>query len=125
MLGYFNLPSEQWGLNNASSDSTTLDSLFVDMFAVHDLVQMVQVPSYFSSGSVMDLILCSQEERVGMCEVLPLFPVCFHGVAASTNLFQNNVNDIHCMTVIEEEKLWTRGDYDSMANFLETVNWVF
>ena len=74
---------------------------------------------------MLDLILCSHEERVGTREVLPPLPGCSHCVAVCTYLFQNNVNDTECMTVSEDERLWTRGDYESMVEFPESVDWVF
>ena len=70
MLGDFNLPSVHWSLNRALSDSSVLDNQFVDFFFVsRGLVQMVQVPTYFPSANVLDLLLCSHEERVGLWEV--------------------------------------------------------
>ena len=56
MLGDFNLPSVEWGLNYALSASSVIDSQFLDMFAALGLVQMVQVPTYFPSGNVLDLV---------------------------------------------------------------------
>ena len=35
------------------------------------------------------------------------------------------MNDTDFMSVIDEEKLWTRSDYVSMTEFIETVDWVF
>ena len=95
------------------------------MFTSLGLVQMVQVPTYFPPGNVLDLILCSHEERVGMWEVLHPLPGCSRGVFVCTYLFQSKVNDTDCMAVSDDERLWTRGDYESLAEFLESVDCVF
>ena len=65
------------------------------------------------------------EERVRTWEVLPPLSGCSHGVIVCTYLFQNNVNDTDCITVSEHERLWIRGDYECMAELLESVDWVF
>ena len=73
--------------------SSVRDSQFLDMFAALGLVQMSQVPTYFPSGNVLDLIHYSHEERVGTWEVLSPLPCCSHDIVVYTYLFQNNVND--------------------------------
>ena len=49
-----------------------IDELFMDTFAQLGLTQVVEEPTIYPSGNLLDLVLLSHAERLGDCVVLPL-----------------------------------------------------
>ena len=77
ILGDFNLPSISWGDERTVSPSAA-DGAFLDMFNTIGLTQWVSEPTFPRSSNVLDLILTSEEDRIGRVGVSPPPPGCDH-----------------------------------------------
>ena len=72
----FNLPSLKW--NRDISRPTSVDLKFFDCFTVLGLTQWVNQSTFLTSGNILDIVLSSEDDGIGIIEVMPLFPSCSH-----------------------------------------------
>ena len=71
VLGDFNLPSLDWLSNGPTRTYPPLERSFLDVFDALGLHQWVLEPTYPSSGNILDLVLTSEDDRMGLVQVLP------------------------------------------------------
>ena len=121
IIGDFNLPSINWSRNDVVDNYITpVDRLFLECFNSSGLNQWVR-ESTFVSGSILDLVLTSELDRIGEVCVLPPFPRCSHSPVIFDYVFD-------FQEVVEErtEKyLWHKGRYDKIVEALVNVDWDF
>ena len=120
IMGDFNLPSLQWGNGEVSCSGymTPTDRLFRDCFTGCGLTQFVEEGTFFPSGNTLDLMLCTDADRVLEVDCLPPLPRCAHCPVVASMVFQFRPDD-----VIDERYAWSRGDYDAFSTALFDVDW--
>ena len=68
LMGDFNLPSVPWSSRNLFSLSyPALQQRFLDCFVTLGLTQWVKLPTFLHSENILDLVLTSEEDRLGGC----------------------------------------------------------
>ena len=88
VLGDFNLPSLNWRLDDLFSQYISpLDRQFYDVFSQVGLYQIVNESTHFPSGNILDLVLTTNSERIGLCNVLCPLPRCSHRVGGFFGFF--------------------------------------
>ena len=123
VLGDFNLPSLAWPLENALDVYVRpVDMSFLDCFLSVGLTQWVSESTFLASGSILDLFLTSELDRVGSVDVLSPFPRCMHSPVVCDYLFHvdlgRDVDSFH-----RGRYLWHRGNYDAISRSLFDVDW--
>ena len=121
ILGDFNLPSLKW------SEATVFDSyispndrLFYDCFVDCGLVQWVDFATFFPSGNILDLILTSDQDRVGEVFSCPPLPGCHHCPVICNLVFQFRSDDVN----VQSRKLaWSKADFTKISAYLVEVDW--
>ena len=87
------------------------------------LTQWVRESTFVSSGNILDLVLTTEEDRIGEVSVLPPFPHCQHSPVYFEYVFQTG------LAIRPDEqgahRLWFRGKYDKIAECLRDVDWDF
>ena len=68
-----------------------MDLKFFDCFTVLGLTQWVNHSTFLTSGNILDIVLSSEDDRIGIIEVRPPFPSCSHMPVCFTYVFQNLV----------------------------------
>ena len=123
VVGDFNLPTLRWCpehvLNGYISPT---DLVFLNCFVSLGLTQWVFEGTYHPSGSILDLFLTSEEERVGAVEVFPPFPRCMHSPVVCDYLFCLN-QEIVRQGTWRPKFQWFRGNYASISSALSEVDW--
>ena len=124
IMGDFNLSSLKWNSSDLLSSSITpLDLEFYETFIDSGLQQVVKESTYYPAGSVLDLCLVTDSDRLGSCHVLPPLPSCGHCPVLISYVFQNRYLDFTHNYV--QERLWTKGKYELMSRYLSDIDWVF
>ncbi len=117
-MGDFNLPSVAWGKDLVACGLTARDSNFYNCFISLGLTQWVTEPTFITSGNILDLILTSEDDRVGEVQVLLLFPNGGHGLVLCSYIF-------HKFSRSQEtflHRLWHRGKYCKINWHLSFIN---
>ena len=123
-MGDFKLGSLKWNSSDLlSSYVTPLDLKFYETFLASGLQQVVKESIYYPSGSALDLYLVIDSDRLGSCHVLPPLPNCDHCPVLISFYFQN-MYLVFTHNYIQE-RLWTKGKYESMSRYLNDMDWVF
>ena len=122
ILGDFNLPSLKWSLDAVYGDYISPnDRMFLDCFSECGLTQWVNFATFFPSGNVLDLILSSDEDRIGEVFSVPPFPGCHHCPVICTIIFSFS------MTAGVEEMLerrsWGKANFAGISEDLTALDW--
>ena len=75
LLGDFNLPALDWLPSGPLTTYPPLERSFLDVFDSLGLHQWVHDPTFPSSGNILDLVLTSEEDRIGQIHCLDLTTV--------------------------------------------------
>jgi hypothetical protein len=123
VVGDFNLPSVRWSnYNDAYIHASPSDRLFLEGFNLAGLTQLVTQPT-FVSGSVLDLVLTSETDRVGDIDVLAPFPHCMHSPVIFQYFFFSEV--LEEGPAAKPRYLWHRGKFNRISEVLDEVDWEF
>ncbi len=68
-----------------------MNRFFLECFVGAGLHQWVQEPTV-TSGNILDLFLTSEDDRVGVVQVLEPFPHCIHSPIVMEYVFNFSVN---------------------------------
>ena len=124
ILGDLNLPTLKWDLDNMFSNYISpVDRLFLDLFTNLGLTQLIDVPTIYPSGNILDLFLTNAPDRVGDCLVLPPLPSCNHCPIIVNYVFQFQTADSRDPNLDSCDRLWFRGNYDLLARVLSQIDW--
>lgn len=122
ILGDFNLPSIDWRNGDALYlDYDPLTSLFTNCFNTSGLHQWVDFPTFVPSGNILDLVITTEDDRIGNVHSLCPFPGCGHVPIIFNYHFLLNPgpsNRGH-----SERKAWFRGNYAQINEFLLDIDW--
>ena len=77
-LGEFNLPSVTWKDHRPCGSPSQTDEKFLDSFITLGFTQWISECTFPRSGNVLDLILTSEQDRIGTVQVKPPPPRCDH-----------------------------------------------
>lgn len=121
LLGDFNLPSVAWSRDLVACGLTGRDSKFYNCFISLGLTQWVTEPTFLVSGNILDLILTSEDDRVGEVQVLPPFPNCGHSPVLCSYIF----HDVPSSQETFIHRLWHRGKYNKINWHLSFIDWDF
>ena len=118
VMGDFNLPSLSWPVDGVELGYVTpFDRSFCDLFMLLGLTQHVHSPTFFPSGSVLDLLLCSESESVGDVTVCLPFPGCHHSPVLVDLFFTPSEGASRCA------RLWFKGNFDCISEELFSLDW--
>ena len=110
MLGDFNLPSIKWDETRSDSvlpsRATSFDRSFYEIFLEVGLTQLVFEHTLITSNTILDLILVSNTEIVGVVAILPPLPKCQHcPVVVELHIEVNDNSNIFNV------RLWSKGNF--------------
>ena len=121
MLGDFNLPTLEWSVEQIpDSYMRPIDSLFYGCFLECGLYQWVTFGTFIPSDNVLDLILTSDEDRVGEVYSSPPLPGCHHCPVICSMIFQFRVEE-DCPN--EDRLSWARANFARMESDLMDIDW--
>ena len=120
VLGDFNLPSLKWSTDHVLPDGyiPRIDRLFFESFLEAGLVQIVEDPTFVSSGNILDLILVSNHEMVGDVSVGAPLPRCHHCPVLADLYLSTSVTSVE-----KYVRLWSKGNYAAISRELGGVGW--
>lgn len=120
-LGDFNLPSLKWSESSVwDSYVSPTDRFFFNCFSECGLTQWVNFGTFFPSGNVLDLVLSSDEDRVGEVYAAPPFPGCHHCPVIGTVIYNFGQEE---EIVLNQRFAWGRGDYEGISADLAEIEW--
>ena len=123
VMGDFNLPALAWDKPELLAMSyPPLQQFFLDCFTSLGLNQWVTSPTFVQSGNILDLILTSEEDRVGDVEVLESFPQCGHCPVILQYFFQTS---IEILSPCQVKYSWHRGNYARLNSHLTDIDWEY
>lgn len=123
ILGDFNLPSLSWNEVDTLSNISAMDRSFLETFQCLGLTQLVKEPTYPRSGNILDLILVSDQDRVGQTLVLEPLPGCDHCPTLCDYLFDHHsISSLHSS---RPTRKWHKGKYNLILRELRDINWDF
>ena len=121
ICGDFNLPDLDWKRRDCFFiEYPPRVQPFVNAFISLGFTQWVAEATFWCSSNTLDLVLTSEEDRVGDIEILPPFPSCGHMCVVFTYFFQFNVNSIDGGL---PKRDWFRGRYGMINNHLSVFDW--
>ena len=126
VVGDFNLPNICWKLPEQLpfDNVPPLDSSFLDVFVSTGLIQWVTEPTFPSSGNTLDLLLTSDEDRLGNVVVHHPLPACDHCPVLFDYVFQGDIEDNDRDPVCQSYN-WHKGNYDKLNRLNSQVDWDF
>ena len=121
LMGDFNLPTIQWGNDLICNGLSNIDRYFYQCFTSLGLSQWVIEPTFYPSGNILDLILTTDDDRVGDVYVLPPLPRCGHSPILCSYVFQGTSPPERDLSY----RLWHKGNYTSITRHLSLIDWDF
>ena len=92
MLGDFNLPTLHWGSETMLDRyMDPCDRKFFELFSELGLIQIIEAGTHHPSEHVLDLILVSDEDRIGDWSVLEPLSRCCHSPIMTTYILQRDI----------------------------------
>ena len=126
LVGDFNLPSLKWkepGRPIVAHCSGT-DQAFLDLFDSLGLHQWVTVPTFPSSGNVLDLVFTTEPDCTARVSVEAPLPACDHCPIVFDYIISNiNCDTLQYGTNSKLIKKWHKGKYAKLNEFLLQVDW--
>lgn len=121
ILGDFNLPSLKWSESSVwDSYVSPTDRFFYDCFSDCGLTQWVNFGTFFPSGNTLDLVLSSDEDRVGEVYAAPPFPGCHHCPVVGSIIYNFGQEE---EVILNQRLAWGRGDYEGISAELAAIDW--
>ena len=122
ILGDFNLPSVTWKDQRPCGSPSLTEEKFLDAFSSLGLTQWISECTFPRSGNVLDLILTSEQDRIGTVQVQPPPPGCDHCSIHCEYLFDVEVQQSSQQRL---QILWHHGHYGHINNILSDIDWDF
>ena len=122
VMGDFNLPTLRWNEEEFGGAEyiTPTDRFFRERLAECGLTQLVLDSTFYPSGNILDLILCSDADRFFDVECVSPLPNCHHCPVVGKMIYQ--VDEIDRTGAVERYS-WSKGDYNALINELFDVQW--
>ena len=126
LLGDFNLPCLTWS-KPSTVQVPPLETSFIDAFSSLGLTQWVSESTFPRSGNILDLVLTSEQDRIGSINVLAPLPGCDHCPVVFDYVFQSEVS---CVSDVldsasdnVQQRAWHVGNYPAIRKHLSAVDW--
>ena len=124
VLGDFNLPSLPWPLVETSTQGsyvTPTDREFLECFLECGWTQWVGFGTFFPSGNTLDLVLTSDDDRIGEVYASEPLPGCSHCPVIGSFIFQfaDGLED----SFSDEKLAWSKGNYSLISEELLEFDW--
>ena len=124
LLGDFNLPSLKWSESSVwNSYVTPTDRFFYECFIECGLSQWVSFGTYFPSGNILDLVLSSDEDRVGEIYAAPPLPGCHHCPVICSLVF--NFGPDESVSFRPPRLQWARADFGAISAEILETDWEY
>ena len=121
LLGDFNLPSLKWSLDAVYGDYINPnDRMFLDCFLESGLTQWVNFGTFYPSGNILDLILSSDEDRIGEVFSVPPLPGCHHCPVICTIVFSFSVTNGEELL---ERRSWGKANFLGISEDITAIDW--
>ncbi|MEL6803018.1 MAG: endonuclease/exonuclease/phosphatase family protein, partial [Bacteroidota bacterium] len=121
-MGDFNLPSLKWAHDSVHSEYITPnDRLFLDCFAESGLTQWVEFGTYFPSGNILDIVLTTDDDRIGEVYPLPPLPGCHHCPVVFNIIF--SFLPVYSEDGRLERRSWNRANFRAISDELLSIDW--
>ena len=120
VLGDFNLPSIGWHSEAATAHVPALEVMFLDVFDTLGLTQWVSEPTFPRSGNILDIVLTSEEDRVGSLLVMPPLPGCDHCPVLFDYVFETDapISSGGPDRAGDQHRAWHKGKYSLIRQHL-------
>ena len=125
ILGDFNLPSVDWCAVDVGRGVSSVDLSFLEVFLGLGLRQWVKEATFPSSGNILDLVLTTEDDRVGEVLVGAPLPGCDHCTVSCEYVFQMDQADPPVGPLGLGKRLWHRGNYGAINRCLAEIDWDF
>lgn len=102
-----------------------MDASFLDCFNSLGLTQWVHEPTYPRSGNILDLILTSDSDRIGLVKVLSPLPGCDHCPTLFEYAFVADHSQESDSPHAFPHKHWHKGNYGAITSHLASLDWDF
>ena len=121
LLGDFNLPSLKWSEPNILDHYIVPnDRFFYNCFVECGFSQWVTFGTFFPSGNILDLILTSEDDRVGEVYAVPPLPGCHHCPVICSMVFNLGMDG----SAPPHQRLsWARADFGAIAAKMLEIDW--
>ena len=120
LVGDFNLPSIIWDTDPPSA-TNPIDRAFLEAFTSLGLTQWVNEATYPRSGNILDLVLTSETDRIGLVQVLPPIPGCDH---SPTEFEYNFTADLSLdQSRSSPHRHWHKGNFHALSASLGRIDW--
>ena len=122
ILGDLNLPNIQWHQTECipSGSFPPLESKFINVFGSAGLLQWVTEPTYPRSGNTLDLILTSENDRIGKVAIEPPMPACDHCPVIFDYIFSGISSEPGSR---QDKFSWHRGNYSKLIEEFSDIDW--
>ena len=126
ILGDLNLPGIQWSHTGCLPVGCfpPLQTKFLDVFESEGLLQWVAEPTFPRSGNTLDLILTSENDRIGNVFVEPPMPACDHCPVIFDYVFSGKELELESR-VMQHKLSWHKGNYKRLNEELREIDWEF
>ena len=121
-LGDFNLPNLSWNSDIPTDQCTPLERSFFELFNNLGMLQWVKESTYPRSGNILDLMFTSEDDRVGMVDVLAPLPGCDHCPTLIEYTFSDQTGALTTDAVLPKRD-WPRGRYGAISRALNEFDW--
>ena len=101
-----------------------IDRSFLDSFISLGLTQWVYEPTYPRSGNILDIVLTTEPDRIGLLEVLPPLPGCDHSPTLLDYTFLAAVPE-PTPSHSAKHRHWNKGNYGAISKGLDRIDWDF
>ena len=122
VVGDFNLPALDWSPEGKVASYPPLDQSFLDVFNTLGLRQWVHETTFPTSGNILDLVLTSEDDRIGQIMIPPPLPGCDHCPTVVEYIF----TDAESQAPIQDpqpRRAWHKGKYNRVQSNLTDTDW--
>ena len=121
VLGDFSPPAPDWLPSGSHRTYPPLERSFLDVFDALGLHQWVHDPTFPSSGSILDLVLTSEDDRMGHIQVIPPLPGADHCPILAEYIFSARIPSQ--TQDPQSRRAWHKGKYNRICSVLCETDW--
>ena len=121
LLGNFNLPNLAWETSDPTLHASSFDRQGFEVFTTLGLTQWVTEPTFPRSGNILDLVLSTEDDRVGSVQVMPPLPGCDHCPVLCNYIFDFYSSSSE--VIPGQSRRWHKGKYDHILQNLCAIDW--
>ena len=123
VVGDFNLPALDWSPESKTASYPPLDRSFLNVFNSLGLRQWVHEATFPSSGNILDLVLTSEDDRIGQIQIPPPLPGCDHCPTVVEYVFSADDASLVPTQDPPPRRAWHKGKYNKIRSILCDTDW--